>query len=61
MGFFDRWLGRTHRRASQADKKGQQEKGQSEEEKKDLELRVKRMEATVRAYGVNYRNKRESA
>jgi len=60
MGLFDRFMGRVHRKASQADKKGQSEKRGSEKEKEELERRVKRMEATVRSYGIDFPNK-ESA
>jgi len=59
MSIFNRWLGRAHRKASLADREGQSEKSAQEREKTSLEKRIKRVEATVRAYGID-RPKKES-
>jgi len=53
MSVFNKFIGKLHRKASQADRKGQAEKKGSEREKDELERRVKRMEATVRSYGID--------
>jgi len=60
MSIFNRWLGRAHRKASLADREGQSEKSTQEREKNVLERRIKRVEATVRAFGIDLPKKKST-
>jgi len=53
MRWVDRLFGRAHRRGADADKVLQAEKTDLREDKAVLERRLKRIEATARAYGLD--------